>query len=46
MTSVVTGTSANPPLAIPLTYTGAIRLDNAIDIAQTAGLALEAALAG
>ena len=30
MTSVVTGTSANPPLAVPLTFTGPIRFDNAI----------------
>jgi len=39
MTSVVTGTAANPPLAIPLTVTGAIRFENAIDLAQSAGLA-------
>ena len=39
MTSVVTGTSANPPLAIPLTFTGPIRFDNAIDLARAAGLA-------
>jgi TonB dependent receptor-like, beta-barrel len=39
MTSVVTGTSANPPLAIPLTFTGTIRLDNAIDVAGASGLA-------
>ncbi len=39
MTSVVTGTSANPPLAIPLTFTGPIRLDNAINLARAAGLA-------
>jgi hypothetical protein len=39
MTSLVTGTSANPPLAIPLTYTGTIRFENAIDLAQAAGLA-------
>lgn len=39
MTSVVTGTSGNPPLAIPLTVTGTIRFENAIDLAQTAGLA-------
>jgi len=36
---VVTGTSANPPLAIPLTFTGSIRFDNAIDLARAAGLA-------
>ncbi len=39
MTSVVTGTGANPPLAIPLTFGGAIRLDNAINLARVAGLA-------
>jgi Carboxypeptidase regulatory-like domain/TonB dependent receptor-like, beta-barrel len=39
MTSVVTGTSANPPLAVPLTFTGPIRLDNAILLAREAGLA-------
>jgi Carboxypeptidase regulatory-like domain/TonB dependent receptor len=39
MTSVVTGASANPPLAIPLTFTGPIRLDNAILLARAAGLA-------
>ena len=39
MTSVVTGTSANPPLAIPLTSVGVVRLDNAIAAAQPAALA-------
>ena len=39
LTSVVTGTSANPPLAIPLTFTGPIRFDNAINLARAAGLA-------
>ena len=39
MTSVVIGTAANPPLASPLTFTGTIRLENAIDLAQAAGLA-------
>src|SRR6476646_4082264 len=29
MTSVVTGTSANPPLGVPLTFHGATRPDNA-----------------
>ena len=37
MTSVVIGTRGNPPLAIPLTFTGAIRFDNAIDVARAAG---------
>jgi hypothetical protein len=39
MTSVVTGTSGNPPLAMPLTIAGTIRFENAIDLAQAAGLA-------
>ena len=39
MTSVVIGTTTNPPLAIPLTFTGPIRLDNAINLAGPAGLA-------
>jgi Carboxypeptidase regulatory-like domain/TonB dependent receptor-like, beta-barrel len=37
--NVVTGTSANPPLAMPLTFTGPIRFDNAINLARAAGLA-------
>ena len=39
MTSLVSGTSGNPPLAIPLTFTGPVRLDNAINVAGPAGLA-------
>jgi hypothetical protein len=39
LTSVVTSTSANPPLAVPLTFTGPISLDNAINLARAAGLA-------
>jgi hypothetical protein len=39
MTSVVLNTAANPPLAIPLTFTGAIRFDNALSLALPAGLA-------
>jgi hypothetical protein len=39
VTNVVTGTSANPPLATPLTFAGAIRFDNAITVARAAGLA-------
>jgi carboxypeptidase family protein len=39
MTSIVIGTTTNPPLAIPLTTSGAIRLDNAINVAGPAGLA-------
>lgn len=38
MTSVVTSTAANPPLAIPLAVAGTIRLDNAINLARAAGL--------
>jgi hypothetical protein len=37
MTNVVNQTSTNPPLAIPLQFTGAVRLDNAISLARTAG---------
>lgn len=39
MTSVVTPLSGNPPLAIPLTVSGAIHLNNAINVAGPAGLA-------
>ena len=39
MTSVVTGTAGNPPLATPLTYAGAIMFENAINLAQAVGLA-------
>lgn len=39
MTSIVSSTAANPPLATPLTYTGSVRLDNAINLARAAGLA-------
>ena len=39
MTSVVTGTGGNPPLAIPLTFAGTISFENAIDLARAAGLA-------
>ena len=39
MTSIVIGTTTNPPLAIPLTFSGPIRLDNAINLAAPAGLA-------
>ncbi|HEU4836499.1 MAG TPA: TonB-dependent receptor [Pyrinomonadaceae bacterium] len=38
MTSIVIGTTTNPPLAIPLTFTGAIRFNNAINLAGPAGL--------
>ncbi len=39
MTSIVTGLGGNPPLAVPLTFSGAIRLGNAINLAAPAGLA-------
>jgi hypothetical protein len=39
ITNVVVGTSGNPPLANPLTYAGPITLQNAINLAQAAGLA-------
>lgn len=39
MTSIVIGTTTNPPLAVPLTFSGAIRLDNALQLAGPAGLA-------
>ncbi|HEY7304138.1 MAG TPA: carboxypeptidase regulatory-like domain-containing protein [Bryobacteraceae bacterium] len=39
MTSVVIGTTGNPPLAMPLTFTGTIGFENAINLAQVAGLA-------
>jgi hypothetical protein len=39
MTSVVTATAANPPLAVPLMFAGSVRLDSAIYVATAAGLA-------
>jgi Carboxypeptidase regulatory-like domain/TonB dependent receptor len=39
MTSLVTVTAANPPLAVPLTFSGPIRFDNALSVAGVAGLA-------
>jgi Carboxypeptidase regulatory-like domain len=39
VTNVVTPTSANPPLARPLNFTGAIRFENAVNVATNAGLA-------
>ncbi|HEU4386523.1 MAG TPA: carboxypeptidase regulatory-like domain-containing protein [Blastocatellia bacterium] len=39
MTSVVTALAANPPLAVPLTFSGPIRFDNALSLARGAGLA-------
>jgi hypothetical protein len=39
MTSTVLSTATNPPLAMPLTFSGTVRLDNAIQLAGAAGLA-------
>jgi hypothetical protein len=39
MTSIVLGTATNPPLAMPLTFSGTVRLDNAVQLAEAAGLA-------
>src|SRR5262249_38796519 len=39
MTSVVSGTSGNPPLTVPLTFAGAIPLNRAINLARAVGLA-------
>jgi hypothetical protein len=39
VTNFVGGPAANPPLATPLTFTGAIRFDNAAAVARSAGLA-------
>jgi len=39
MTSIVLSTATNPPLAMPLTFSGTIRLDNALQLAGNAGLA-------
>ena len=39
MTSVVTGAATNPPNAVPLTFTGTVRFDNALSLARAAGLA-------
>jgi outer membrane receptor protein involved in Fe transport len=40
MTDAVFGTSINPPLATPLSFTGTVRLDNAINLARAAGNSL------
>ena len=39
MTSIVTGLGGNPPLAMPLTFSGTVRLNNAISLAGPDGLA-------
>ncbi len=40
MTDAVFGTSINPPLATPLSFTGTVLLDNAINLARAAGNSL------
>lgn len=37
MTNAVANTSTNPPLAVPHSFTGTVRLDNAITLARAAG---------
>jgi hypothetical protein len=39
MTSIATPLSANPPFAVPLTFSGPVRFDNAVQLAGPAGLA-------
>jgi len=39
LVNAVQTTTANPPFALPLTVTGTVRLDNAINLASAAGLA-------
>ncbi len=39
VTNLITPLAANPPLATPLTFNGAIRFDNALIVAGNAGLA-------
>jgi hypothetical protein len=39
VTNSVTGPAANPPLATPLTFNGAVRFDNAVTVGRAAGLA-------
>jgi len=49
VTNLVTPTAGNPPLVTPLSFTGAagsIRLDNALTVAQAAGLAPNSVDAG
>jgi hypothetical protein len=46
VTNVVTPTAGNPPLVTPLTFTGNIRLDNALAVAGPAGLAPSSVDAG
>jgi hypothetical protein len=46
VTNLVTPTAANPPIVTPLTFTGPIRLDNALAVAGPAGLAPNSVDAG
>jgi hypothetical protein len=49
VTNLVTATAGNPPLVTPLSFTGpagSIRLDNALTVAQAAGLAPQSVDAG
>lgn len=39
VTNLITPLASNPPLATPLNFNGAIRLNNAIDVARAAGAA-------
>ena len=39
LVSVITPVTSNPPLAVPLTFSGPIRFDNAISLAHASGLA-------
>ena len=39
VTNLITGLASNPPLATPLTFTGTIRFDNAVNVARAAGVA-------
>ncbi len=40
LVNAVTNTAANPPNATPLSFSGTIRLDNAIDLARASGISL------
>ena len=40
LVNAVSNTTANPPNATPLSFAGAIRLDNAIDLARASGVSL------
>jgi hypothetical protein len=40
LTNAVNQTSTNPPLAVPLLFTGTVRFDNAINLARAAGNSL------